>query len=45
MRNVTLAFENGIKFHGKSFGYEAPMAGVVVFNTAMVGYSESLPDP
>lgn len=45
MRNVTLALENGIKFHGKSFGYEAPMAGEVVFNTAMVGYPESLTDP
>lgn len=45
MRNVTLVLENGIKFHGKSFGYEAPVAGEVVFNTAMVGYPESLTDP
>jgi len=45
MRNVTLVLENGTKFHGKSFGYEMPVAGEVVFNTAMVGYTESLTDP
>ncbi len=32
-------------FHGKSFGYEQARAGEVVFNTAMVGYPESLTDP
>lgn len=45
MRNVTLVLEDGTKFHGKSFGYEAPVAGEVVFNTAMMGYPESLTDP
>lgn len=45
MRSVTLVLENGTKFHGKSFGYEQPVAGEVVFNTAMVGYPESLTDP
>lgn len=45
MRNVTLVLENGTKFHGKSFGYECPVAGEVVFNTAMVGYPEALTDP
>lgn len=45
MRNVTLALEDGTKFHGKSFGYDAPVAGEVVFNTAMMGYPESLTDP
>ena len=45
MRNVTLVLDDGTKFHGKSFGYEAPVAGEVVFNTAMVGYPESLTDP
>lgn len=45
MKNVTLVLENGTKFHGKSFGFEAPVAGEVVFNTAMVGYNESLTDP
>ena len=45
MRNVTLVLDDGTKFHGKSFGYEAPVAGEVVFNTAMMGYPESLTDP
>lgn len=45
MRNVTLVLEDGTKFHGKSFGYEKPVAGEVVFNTAMTGYPESLTDP
>ena len=45
MRNVTLILDNGSQFHGKSFGYEKPIAGEVVFNTAMTGYPESLTDP
>ncbi len=45
MRNVTLILDDGSRFHGKSFGYEKPVAGEVVFNTAMVGYPESLSDP
>ena len=45
MRNVTLVLQDGTKFHGKSFGYAAPVAGEVVFNTAMMGYPESLTDP
>ena len=45
MRNVTLVLEDGTKFHGKSFGYDNPVAGEVVFNTAMMGYPESLTDP
>ena len=45
MRNVTLILDNGCQFHGKSFGYEKPIAGEVVFNTAMTGYPESLTDP
>ena len=45
MKNVTLVLEDGTKFHGKSFGYDAPVAGEVVFNTAMMGYRESLTDP
>ena len=45
MRNVTLVLNDGTKFHGKSFGYEKPVAGEVVFNTAMMGYPESLTDP
>ena len=44
MKNVTLVLSDGTKFHGKSFGYDAPVAGEVVFNTAMMGYPESLTD-
>ncbi len=40
-----LVLENGMTFNGYSFGHEGPAAGEVVFNTAMVGYPESLTDP
>lgn len=42
---ATLKLENGMEFHGYSFGYEGPCDGEVVFSTAMVGYTESLTDP
>lgn len=45
MRKVTLILDDGTKFHGSSFGAERPVAGEVVFNTAMTGYPESLTDP
>ena len=45
MRDVTLVLSDGTKFHGKSFGYEKSVVGEVVFNTAMMGYPESLTDP
>ena len=45
MRNVTLILSDGTKFSGQSFGYEKPVAGEVVFNTAMSGYPENLSDP
>ena len=45
MKNVTLVLQDGTEFHGKSFGYEKPVVGEVVFNTAMMGYPESLTDP
>lgn len=45
MRKVTLQLSDGTEFHGQSFGYEQPVAGEVVFNTAMMGYPESLTDP
>ena len=45
MRDVTLVLQDGTTFKGKSFGYEQPVAGEVVFNTAMMGYPESLTDP
>ena len=44
-RPLHLVLEDGTVFHGKSFGYEAPVAGEVVFSTGMVGYVESLSDP
>jgi carbamoyl-phosphate synthase large subunit len=44
-KKIALVLENGKIFSGYSFGYEAPAAGEVVFNTAMVGYPESLTDP
>ncbi|MEG1563142.1 MAG: glutamine-hydrolyzing carbamoyl-phosphate synthase small subunit [Bacteroides sp.] len=45
MKDVTLILDDGSRFSGKSFGYECPVAGEVVFNTAMTGYPESLTDP
>jgi carbamoyl-phosphate synthase small subunit len=40
-----LILEDGTQISGKSFGYEESGAGEVVFNTAMIGYPESLTDP
>ncbi len=45
MTEATLILDNGMRFKGKSFGYEKPVSGEVVFNTAMSGYPESLTDP
>lgn len=45
IRRASLELEDGTRFEGKSFGYEAPTSGEVVFNTAMTGYPESLTDP
>ena len=45
MKEVTLVLQDGTKFKGRSFGYDASVAGEVVFNTAMTGYPESLTDP
>lgn len=45
MRKVTLLLDDGTSFHGSLFGAERPIAGEVVFNTAMSGYPESLTDP
>jgi len=42
---IKLVLENGAVFEGMSFGYEKSTAGEIVFNTAMVGYPESLTDP
>ncbi len=44
-KKAVLILEDGTEYQGKSFGYEASIAGEVVFNTAMTGYPESLTDP
>ncbi len=43
-RSVKLVLEDGTEWKGWSFGSETPMAGEVVFNTAMAGYPESITD-
>jgi len=40
-----LVLEDGAVFAGRSLGFARPAAGEVVFNTGMVGYTESLTDP
>ena len=42
---IKLVLEDGTEFSGYSFGSEKSVSGEVVFNTAMVGYTESLTDP
>jgi carbamoyl-phosphate synthase small subunit len=37
--------EDGSVFEGRGFGYPSEVAGEVVFNTGMVGYTETLTDP
>ena len=45
MKEAKLTLDDGSIFMGKSFGWEGPVIGEVVFNTAMTGYPESLTDP
>jgi len=40
-----LILEDGSIFDGVGFGYPSEIAGEVVFNTGMVGYTETLTDP
>ena len=40
-----MVLNDGSRFRGEAFGYEKPVVGEVVFNTAMTGYPESLTDP
>src|SRR5919201_6300949 len=40
-----LILEDGSVFEGIGFGYPSEIAGEVVFNTGMVGYTETLTDP
>ena len=44
-KTAKLVLDDGSVFEGVSFGYEKPVTGEVVFNTAMTGYPESLTDP
>ncbi len=44
-RKAKLILEDGNIITGYSFGYEEPVSGEIVFNTAMTGYPESLTDP
>ena len=43
--NAKLMLEDGVTFTGIGFGYPGEIAGEVVFNTGMVGYTEALTDP
>ncbi|MCR4994548.1 MAG: carbamoyl-phosphate synthase large subunit [Bacteroidales bacterium] len=45
MTAAKLILEDGTEFAGRSFGYDEGAVGEVVFNTAMMGYPESLTDP
>ena len=44
-KNVKIIFQDGLEIEGKSFGAYTSATGEIVFNTAMVGYNESLTDP
>ncbi len=43
--NASLVLEDGAAFRGRVLGAARAAAGEVVFNTGMVGYTESLSDP
>jgi carbamoyl-phosphate synthase small subunit len=45
MNEAKLVLEDGAVFRGRSLGYPKSVAGEVVFNTGMVGYTEALTDP
>lgn len=45
IQSVKLVLEDGTEFSGRLFGFGKSVSGEVVFNTAMVGYTESLTDP
>ena len=43
--NANLVLEDGSEIGGRLHGAPVSVAGEVVFNTGMVGYTESLTDP
>ena len=45
MRTAVLTLEDGATFPGRVYGRPRSVAGEVVFNTGMVGYTEALTDP
>jgi carbamoyl-phosphate synthase small subunit len=45
MDRATLLLEDGGRYAGRLYGYPRSVSGEVVFNTGMVGYTESLTDP
>jgi hypothetical protein len=44
-QKALLALEDGVVFHGRSFGFPGEQSGEVVFNTSRTGYQEILTDP
>jgi carbamoyl-phosphate synthase small subunit len=44
-RPAILVLEDGLTFHGASFGADGETFGEMVFNTGMTGYQETLTDP
>jgi carbamoyl-phosphate synthase small subunit len=45
MQTAALVLEDGTRYPGRLSGFPRGVAGEVVFNTGMVGYTESLTDP
>lgn len=45
MKKKYLVLANGKIFEGESFGFDGTATGEIVFNTAAVGYTETLTDP
>ena len=43
--NAKLLLEDGTLFNGIGFGFPKSISGEIVFNTGMVGYTETLTDP
>lgn len=44
-KKATLELSNGMKFEGRLIGADVCVSGEMVFNTGMLGYSESMSDP
>ncbi|XP_075463310.1 carbamoyl-phosphate synthase [ammonia], mitochondrial isoform X2 [Ascaphus truei] len=45
VKTANLVLEDGTKIKGYSFGHPASVAGEVVFNTGLAGYTEAVTDP